>query len=401
MPALFPPPARISRRGVLAAAMAASIGSPALAQARPPVRIGLSAAVGVPAWTAPRSIEAGIAVAIAEINAAGGVLGGRPLVLEVRDHRSSIARAQQAVHDFAAMPDLVAVFCDSYSPTALEMVPLAQEHGLPLLNPWASADAIVDQERRPGWSFRLSLRDSWAMPAIVAHAAGRGLRSLGLLAVANGWGRSNEAALRGALGAGRARLAGVEWHGPSDDAPMMATRLAALRGAGAQAVVLVAAFDDSCALFTAMGGMPAAERLPVLSHWGLTAGDVAACTAPLDTLDLRVVQTFDFGGSRHPRARAIEAAGRARLGIAAGAQLPSPAGLAHAYDLTQILARALQAAGSTDRAALRDALEQVRDVRGLVRHYPRPFAPDRHEALSPADVYLARFGPRGELRRAA
>jgi branched-chain amino acid transport system substrate-binding protein len=400
MPACLPVPSRPPRRRLLLAALAAATGAPALAQGPAPVRIGLSAALGVPAWTAPRTIEAGIALAIAEINAAGGVLGGRPLALELRDHRSSIARAQQAVREFAALPDVAAVFCDSYSPTALEMVPLVHELGLPLLDPWASADAIVDHRRRPGWCFRLSLRDSWAMPAIVAHAAGRGLQRLGLLAVANGWGRSNEAALRGAVGAARAAVVAVEWHGPGDDAGMMGRRIAALRGAGAQAVVLVAAVEDSCALFTAMGALPAPQRLPVLSHWGLTAGDVGACVAPLETLDLRVVQTFDFAGARHPRARALQAAGLARLGLPAQARLPSPAGLAHAYDLTLILARALQRAGSADRAALRDALEQVRDVRGLVRHYPRPFAPDRHEALSPADVYLARFGPQGELRRA-
>ena len=39
--------------------------------------------------------------------------------------------------------------------------------------------------------------------------------------------------------------------------------------------------------------------------------------------------------------------------------------MAHAYDLTHILAKAINLAGSTDRTKIRDALEQVENYDGF------------------------------------
>jgi branched-chain amino acid transport system substrate-binding protein len=72
-------------------------------------------------------------------------------------------------------------------------------------------------------------------------------------------------------------------------------------------------------------------------------------------------------------------------------------GLAHAYDLTHILARAIDLAGSTDRPKVRAALEAVRDYDGLIKRYARPFSPVRHEALEPRDLFIARYREDGAL----
>src|SRR3569623_3676159 len=77
--------------------------------------------------------------------------------------------------------------------------------------------------------------------------------------------------------------------------------------------------------------------------------------------------------------------------------IKSPVGVAHAYDMMHILARAIDLAGSTDRAAVRDALEKVPDYRGLVKHYHPPFTAARHEALGPEQLLLARFRADGVL----
>jgi len=47
-----------------------------------------------------------------------------------------------------------------------------------------------------------------------------------------------------------------------------------------------------------------------------------------------------------------------------------------------LLARAIDKAGSTDRVAIRDALEKLRPYEGLVRRYDKPFTPEGHDALS-------------------
>jgi len=85
------------------------------------------------------------------------------------------------------------------------------------------------------------------------------------------------------------------------------------------------------------------------------------------------------------------------FGIARVEEIEAPVGFVHAYDLTHILARAVDLAGTTDRVAVRDALERVENYSGLVKTYARPFAPDRHEALTENELLMARFTRDGVL----
>ena len=48
---------------------------------------------------------------------------------------------------------------------------------------------------------------------------------------------------------------------------------------------------------------------------------------------------------------------------------------------------------------MRAALEQVRNYDGLIKHYPQPFTPARHEALSQGDEFMARYAPDGAIVR--
>ena len=85
------------------------------------------------------------------------------------------------------------------------------------------------------------------------------------------------------------------------------------------------------------------------------------------------------------------------FGITRPEDVRAPTGVAHAYDLTHILAKAIDLAGSTERARVRDALEKVGNYRGLIKTYPQPFTNRRHEALGPEDLLMARFRPDGTL----
>lgn len=94
----------------------------------------------------------------------------------------------------------------------------------------------------------------------------------------------------------------------------------------------------------------------------------------------------------------IDAAARLS-GIADVRRIPSPVGTAHAYDLTHILALAIQRAATTERAAVRRALEEVKNYSGLIKDYRQPFSATRHEALAPEDVFMARYDEDGAIVR--
>jgi branched-chain amino acid transport system substrate-binding protein len=73
--------------------------------------------------------------------------------------------------------------------------------------------------------------------------------------------------------------------------------------------------------------------------------------------------------------------------------------MAHAYDLVHILAKSIGKAGTTDRAAVRNALEEVKNYSGLIKDYKQPFTAARHEALGPEEVFMARYDEDGALAR--
>jgi len=370
------------------------------AEPKPPVVIGLTAEFGVAGSHAAQSIEKGIVLAIDEINAAGGVLGGRSLILEKRDDRGVPARAIDNFTELAANRELVAVFCGRFSPVALEIQPLAARLRLPLLDPWAAADAITQSRGGDSsYAFRLSLTDTWAMETMLDHARARGFRNMALFVPNTGWGRSNEAAMLAYAKRNREIRHDTVWYnwGEVD----FADRLAQARAKGAQALIMVANEFEGLPIVKQMAALPEASRMPIISHWGVLGGDFGAAMKPYQAqVDYSVVHTFSFSDRRDARAQLVAAGVKRLFGIEVS-QLRAQVGFAHAYDLTHLLAKAIARAGSTDRAAIHQALERLDAHDGLVRRYQKPFTPSRHEALERRDVSMARFDADGNLKTIA
>lgn len=365
--------------------------------ARPPVIIGLDGEFGLANSTSAESIERGIRTAIDEINRAGGVLGGRPLALVTREHRSISARGIKNIRELAGIPDLVAVFGGRFSPVVIEELPVLEDTHTLFLAPWSSADAIVDNGMRPNYIFRLSLRDSLAMPFLLDHARRKGLVRVGLLLTNTAWGRSNlEAANRYFAEGGTPLSVATGWYNWRDRS--LIDKYTTLAQAGAQAIVLVANDDEAAILVREVAALPKSERLPIISHWGITGGDfVGQAGAALHEVDFSVIQTVSLFEVPSERLAPVLKITRRLFGLSRIEDIEAPVGFIHAYDLTHILARAVDAAGSTDRAAVRDALERVEGYGGLAKGYDRPFTPDRHEALTEKELLMARFTRDGVL----
>jgi len=380
-------------------ALACSLLLGGLAQAAGvrPVLLGIDGEFGLDNSTSAQAVELGMRTAVQEINAAGGVLHGRPLQVVVKDHRSIPARGIRNIQEFAKLPDLVAVFGGRFSPVVIEELPTLKAARVPFMAAWSSADAIVDNGMQPNYVYRLSLRDSLAMPALLAAAKRRRLERIGLLMTNTSWGRSNAAAAERAL----PKLAGMQIVGTSwynwRDASLVA-KYSQLRAAGAQAIVLVANDDEAAVLVREVAALPKAQRLPILSHWGVTGGEFTAQAGPaLQQVDFSVIQTFSFYKADPARVKRFLASAATVSKVRRIEDIRGPVGVAHAYDLTHILARAIDLAGSTDRRAVRDALERVGSHRGLVKDYAPPFTPARHEALGPEQLLMARYRADGVL----
>lgn len=357
-----------------------------------PIVLGLNADMTTADAESGVAIERGASVAMAEINEAGGVLG-RSLKLRALDHRRNPARGIANMERLAEDPAVVAVLGGKHTPVVLAELPLVHETGLPYLIPWAAGTPIVDNGYEPNYVFRVSVRDAYAGGFLIEHAKKvHQFMRVGLLLEQTGWGRSNENALRTAADASDVVIAHVEWFNWGQAG--YAGALQRFREAGAEAIVFVGNAPDGVALMRSMLELPEEERAHVISHWGIAGGDfIEPLGAALDEISLCVLQTFSFFAPPFPdRADRFLVTWRRLFPDAAELDhMTAPAGVAHAYDLVHLLARAIEQAGTTDRAAVRAELERIGRHEGLVRDYEPPFTAERHDALDPSDFSMATF----------
>jgi branched-chain amino acid transport system substrate-binding protein len=361
------------------------------------VLLGIDGEFGLANSTSAQAVELGVRTAMAEINAAGGVLNGRPLELVTRDHRSMPSRGIRNIEEFAKMPDVVAVFGGRFSPVIIEELPKLKETQLLFLAVWSSADAIIDNGMNPNYIFRLSLRDSLAMPTMMKSAANRNLKQVGLLLTNTSWGRSNLAAAQKYMQTvGTPRIVDTAWYNWRETS--LVEKYQRLVSSGAQAIVLVANDDEAATLVREVAALPVEKRVPIFSHWGITGGEFVKQAGPaLQEVDLSVIQTFSFfNADKNALGRFLQAAGTVS-NVRKIEDIVAPVGVAHAYDMTHILAKAINLAGTTDRSAVRNALEKVPEHKGLIKHYRAPFTPSRHEALGPEQLLMARYRSDGVL----
>lgn len=379
------------------AAGALALLLPQAALAQEPVYIGFDGAYGIRTNTAPQAIERGIRAAMDEINQAGGVLGGRPFRLLTTDNQGIPARAKDNFLRLAAQPGLVAVLGGKYSPTIVESIPEAQRLKVPLISVWGSADPITEHEFKPSYVFRLSLKDSWGAEALLRRAVtSHKAKRVCTLLPNTAWGRSNGAVLEREAAKRGVALSSTRWFNLGETT--FRQTLQNCRQSGAQVLVMVANEAEAAVLFNDMAQLAPAERLPIVSHWGLTGGVVHELAGEaLDKIDLEVIQTFSFVDNKRPAALRLAQRLTQDPDVKSVKDISSPVGVAQAYDMTHLLALAVNRAGSTRGEAVRQALVSLPPHEGAMRRYAPAFTPTRHDALGAQQVLFVRVERSGAL----
>lgn len=366
------------------------------ANALQPIVIGLDADMSSVAVEGGQAIKRGALLALDEINAAGGILN-RPVVLEISDHRGNPARGVKNIETFAKDPNLLAILGGVHTPVALAELPYIHKHKTLYLGPWAAGTSIVDNAYSPNYVFRVSVRDAEAAKVMLRHAASRGFNRIALALERTGWGRSNLASLEKHSQAYGITIASVQWiNWRQQD---FEQEMRAIARSKADALFMVVNAPEGVVIANSM--LKQSQTVPMISHWGIAGGDFVAklgLTA-LNQLDFAVLQTFSF--ERNPDGvidRRVFDAYRERFD--AHAQRDSilgVVGLAHAYDLVHMLAKAAEQAGTLDSDAVRQALENMKAHQGLIKHYAPPFTPERHDALFAEDYFMSRYNALGHL----
>ena len=141
---------KVTRRQALtsasAAALASTIARPAIAQ-KDPILIGYLPALTGPSSSTGIGINRGVAMAVQEINAAGGI-DGRQIELISRDTQSDPTKAVNGAAELTRGAKVQVVFGPVNSGEALAAVPLLARANVPQLHPcWV--DQLADAKKYP------------------------------------------------------------------------------------------------------------------------------------------------------------------------------------------------------------------------------------------------------------
>ena len=327
-------------------------------------------------------------IAIDEINAQGGLLGGRKLELVRRDDEANPAKGVVAARELIYKEKVAAIFGGLDTPVSLAMVPLVNQAKMPFIGPWAAGTPITKNGAKSNYVFRVSAVDEIVDIGMVDYAQKTfNSAKFGLIMVNNPWGESNQKGLVAALDAKGLKPVGSEkFEGSDVDVVPQLTRL---KAAGADTLLMVGNVGPSAQVVKSLDRM--GWKVPVVSHWGPAGGRFTELAGP-NAKDVHFVQTYSFFGEQSPVGEKVVAALKAKYPNIKGPEDITPAvGVANAYDAMQLTALAIQQAGSTDGEAIRDGFYKIGDYDGLIKQYQQPFSPDVHDALTAQDYVWAQF----------
>jgi branched-chain amino acid transport system substrate-binding protein len=353
-----------------------------------PIKIGLVTALSGQSAQGGEAIARGLGVAIDEINARGGIAGGRKLELVSRDDESNPAKGVIAARELIYKDKVSVIFGGLDTPVSMALVPLMNQTKTPFMGPWAAGTGITRNGANPNYVFRVSAVDELVDRAMVQYAQKTFNSSkAGLILVNNPWGESNEKGLMAALAEKGTKPAGAEkFEGNDVDIVPQLTRL---RAAGADTLYLVGNVGPAAQVVKSLERMD--WKVPIVSHWGPATGRFTELAGP-NAKNVHFVQTYSFFGKQSPQGEKVIAALRAKYpAIKGAADIAAAIGVANAYDGMHLVAKAIALKATADREAIRDGLEQIDRHEGLIKTYVNPFSPTNHDALNENDYVWARF----------
>ena len=370
------------KRTLIAAALAVA-ALPASAD----IKVGLVTALSGQSARAGEAITRGLTVAIDELNAKGGVLGQK-LVLVRRDDEATPAKGVVAARELIFKEKVAVLFGGLDTPVSLAIVPIANQEKVPFVGPWAAGTPITKNGANPNFVFRVSAVDEIVNKAMLQYAQKTfNAKNCGMILVNNPWGESNEKGLTAALSAKGLKAAGIEKFEANDvDVVPQLTRL---KGAGADCLFMVGNVGPSAQVVKSLDRM--GWKPPVVSHWGPAGGRFTELAGP-SAKDVHFVQTYSFFGKLSPVGEKVLKALMAKYPDVKGPGDVTPAvGVANAYDAMMLAAEAIKAAGKTDGPAVREGFYKVGRYEGLIKTYQKPFTPDNHDAVNENDYVWTQF----------
>ena len=359
---------------LLALAAAAALGGAAQAQ---DIKFGYNGDLSAsPSAQSGQAAVIGMQAAIDDINAAGGLLG-KKIALVVRDDTSAPPKSIQNMSDLIDNEKVAAVFGPTNSGNAMAWKHIPNQKKIPVMGNVGSGTDIT-KPMSPGadnYMFRVSMVDREQVAALMVYAK-KTAKVLGYMAETTGYGQGGLKDVTEIGDMHGLKPAAVERFAVADTD--MTSQLNKMKAAGVDTVVVWAQGTPIAQL---MRSMEKINYFPqVLTSWA--ADNVTFYDAAGKTLAEKPIFMRTIGEERN--------AVQQKLYDRVGSKLKAPSAFSfalHGYDSVQLMAAAMKQAGSTDGAAVKAALEDLRTpVAGVLKTYEKPFSKTDHEALTAKDL---------------
>jgi branched-chain amino acid transport system substrate-binding protein len=370
--------ASLIQRTALVAALAAA----SLAQAQD-IKLGFNGDLSAsPSAQSGKAGVIGIEAAIADINAAGGVLG-RKLVLVIRDDQSQPPKSIQNMSDLIDNEKVAAVFGPTNSGNALAWRHIPNQKKVVSMGMIGSGTDIT-KPMSPGadnYMFRVSMVDREQVAGLMAYVAKAGGKKVGYMVETTGYGQGGLKDLEELGKLQNITPLATEKFAVSDTD--MTSQLNKMKAAGVDTVMVWA---QGTPIGQLVRSMEKINYFPTLmSSWAadnVTYFDAAGKALAGKPIFMRTMVSPSTPAQKKLYDRTV-------------AQLAAPSAfpfVIHGYDAVLLVAAAIKQAGSTDGVKMREALEALNaPVAGVMKTYDKPFNKTDHEALTAADLAFVRW----------
>ncbi len=329
------------------------------------------------------STRDGSKLAIAEINAAGGIqVGKQKLKIEVieRDDEAKNERGALIAQELAAIPDLSGVIGSVNTGVVMAGDRHFQEAGITKIICPAAGSLSMTQWAKPDGPkqlsiFRFAAHDGIQSAMVVEEAIKRGFKKVAVFADATNYGASGRDDMLDQIKKQGNKLEVVtveKWAIGDKD---MSAQLLKAKALGAEAILIWGIGPELAAI--ASGQAKLGYRVPLIGGWPLSMSNFID-NAGANGNGALMPQTF-IEEPVSPRAKAFIDAYHKAYGVT---RMASPVSAAQGYDAVLIFAAAVKQAGSTKSLAIRDALEDLKEpVDGVIARWVKPYT-----RWNPADV---------------
>ncbi|HMK66260.1 MAG TPA: ABC transporter substrate-binding protein [Thermodesulfobacteriota bacterium] len=341
------------------------------------------------------SMRDGAKLAVAEINAAGGIkVGSKMMKIEVieRDDEAKNERGALIAQELASMADLSGVIGSVNTGVVLAGDKYFQEKGITKIITPAAGSQSMTQWSTAGVKdlsiFRFAAHDGIQSAMVVEEAINRKFTKVLLLHDSTNYGVSGRDDMLAQIKkqGNKLQVVGVEKFNIGDKD--MTAQLLKGKEAGAQAILIWGIGPELAAVANGMAKIGMKE--PLIGGWPLSMSNYID-NAGKNGNGTLMPQTF-IEEPITPKAKSFIDGYHKTYKTK---RIPSPVSAAQGYDAVYIFAAAVKQAQTTDTKKIKEALEDLKEpVKGVIATWQKPFTKwdpaneDTHEAFRRDQVVM-------------